>query len=206
MARSIDTLGSTGPGSFPQPVGNPVTPVTTTNPGLQGPFGFSSSERTATEMFQPGGLFGNILAGIGSLNTGSGGSRSNFNLNKSVQLKDIDLQKKELLRQKSAGLRDIEQGRVQGLRAAVNNALQRGIFRSGIRERNEALVERESDEAAGDLQGRIGIALERLANQRRGAAGQKFSSGGGGGGGGLTASDIQNLFAALFGLSGGSGE
>lgn len=90
-----------------------------------------------------------------------------------------DIARRELDWQKSTGLRDIGQAREQGLQAVINNALQRGIYRSGIRIENEAEVNRESDEAVADLEQKIAFALERLK------AAESASGGGGGGAGDL---------------------
>ena len=198
MARSFNVIG---PGNAPAPVGNPGSSFNAPDPfGFgQGPRGFTAVQRAANEFQMPGGGLSNFMSFLEGLHgVGSGAvGRSNFNLNKSTQLRDIALQRQELERQQSAGLRDIEQGRTEGIRAAINNALQRGIFNSGIRQRNEQRVERESDEAAGDLQGRIQIALDRLANRRRGVSGQKFSGGSSGG-----TADISAIIEAIAGLAG----
>lgn len=126
---------------------------------------------------------------------GSGAGRANFNLRKSVRLEDLALQRKELERQRRTGIRDIGQNETEALKNVVNNALQRGIFRSGIREANQQRVQREAGEARTDLQERIQIALDRLANERRGVEGQQYDTGGGGGG--YSASTVTGLFEAL---------
>jgi hypothetical protein len=122
--------------------------------------------------------FFNLFGGGSNARRGGGGGGAS-------KLKAIA--KRELAFQKRTGLRDIEQSREAGLRAAVNNALQRGIFRSGIRTENEALVNREADEAASDLRSQIGFALERL----------NASGGGGGGGGGAGFTLPPNLMFQL---------
>lgn len=87
---------------------------------------------------------------------------------RSRALKRLDIQKARLMFQQRTGLRDIEQARAEGLQKAINNALQRGIYRSGIRIENEERVERESDEAASDLKEQVGFGLQDLALQRQG--------------------------------------
>lgn len=75
------------------------------------------------------------------------------------------IQKAQYEHQLSTGLRDIQQGRETGLKGAINNALQRGIFRSGIKLENQSEVNRESDEAKSDLQQQIDDALALLTQQ-----------------------------------------
>jgi len=52
---------------------------------------------------------------------------------KTAALADIDLERRKLAFQETTGMRDIGQARESGLQRAINNALQRGIYRSGIR-------------------------------------------------------------------------
>lgn len=96
---------------------------------------------------------------------------------KAAALRGVDIEKRRIDFQLKTGLRDIEQAREEGLRGAINNALQRGIYRSGIRIENEAKVNRESDEATSDLKTDIGFALELLKNRA-----DQIKAGGGGGG------------------------
>ena len=154
---------------------------------------------------QPGGLaaerqgkfdklFSSIASGLEGAFGGGGGAGSGVD-SKKFSLRSLALQREELLRQRGAGLRDIEQARTEGLRSAINNALQRGIFRSGIREANVARVTRESGEAAGDLRERIRIALEQLKNSEA-----RVNAVGGGGGGGRRAGGFDpDTFARLLG-------
>lgn len=76
-----------------------------------------------------------------------------------------EIEKKRLQFQLDTGVRDIGQAREAGLQGAINNALQRGIFRSGIRLENEVEVNREADEAGSDLQTQIDLALQALKQQ-----------------------------------------
>ena len=132
------------------------------------------------------------LLGPGGGSGGSGGSGGGAA--RAAALKQLDIQKKRLLFQQKTGLRDIEQARARGLKDAINNALQRGIFRSGIRVENEEEVERESDEAASDLKTNIGFALEELAARRAGVSASGGGGGGGGGGAGsLTIDDLAQI-------------
>lgn len=126
--------------------------------------------------------------------------RHNFDLDKSVGLKDIDIQSEQLKADRSSGLRDIGTQRELGVEAAVNNALQRGIFRSGIRERNVGRVNERADEAEFDLRGDIDRALSRLSNQRRGVAGKKFIPAGGSGGLGGFFEDLLKIINDLGGF------
>ncbi len=103
-------------------------------------------------------------------------SFANQRANRTAALRQLSIQRKKLEFQKKTGLRDIGQARTAGLRGAINDALQRGIFNSGIRIENEALVNREADEAKGDLKTDIQFALDELAARRQGLAAQKFGN------------------------------
>jgi len=116
------------------------------------------------------------VKGFGSDAIGAQNS-ANARANRDSALKQLGIQKRRLEFQQRTGMRDIEQGRAKGLKGAINNALQRGIFRSGIRLENMAEVERESDEAGSDLRENIGLSLEALAVQREGLAAQSFGAG-----------------------------
>lgn len=98
---------------------------------------------------------------------------------------------KEAKFKQETGLRDIEQNRELALKGAINNALQRGIFHSGIRTENEQLINRESDEAASDLKTQIKFALDRI---------KAGGSGGGGIGGGisLTPGQFEGLLTQIY--------
>ncbi len=101
---------------------------------------------------------------------------SNQRANRTAALRQLSIQRKKLEFQKKTGLRDIGQARTAGLRGAINDALQRGIFNSGIRIENEALVNREADEAKSDLKTDIQFALDDLAARRQGLSAQKFGN------------------------------
>lgn len=167
----LETLGNEaggGGGSAPSPTrtSNSVAPVAPTMP-----------------MPSPGlfeGLFGSPA--------GTGG---NPEAAKAAALRGVDIEKRRLDHQLKTGLRDIGQARDEGLQAAINNALQRGIYNSGIRMENEAKVKRESGEAASDLKTDIGFALELLKERAN-----SIKAGGGGqgvGGGGFSFTDFNNL-------------
>ena len=111
--------------------------------------------------------------------------KSNFSANRTAQLAQLDISKRRLEFQQKTGLRDIKQARVQGLKGAINNALQRGIFKSGIRKDNVNLVNRESDEARDDLKADIALSLESLQAQKKGVSAQKFGGSGLAGGSGF---------------------
>jgi len=123
------------------------------------------------------------VIGMGPNAPGLRGSGSTAAEARAIAMKRLDIERKKLEFQKQTGLRDIGQAREKGLEAAINNALQRGIFRSGIREKNVAEVERESGEARSDLAADIQFALDDLKLRRENVAlGAKSGSGGGGGG------------------------
>lgn len=123
---------------------------------------------------QPGGLQaeaqGKIDNFFNALNLGGGGGGGGSS---GAQR---SLAREKLAFDRKTGLRDIKQAREAGLKKAINNALQRGIFNSGIRLENESLVNREADEAKSDLNTRIDFALK----------GVNLSQSGGGGSSGLT--------------------
>ena len=135
---------------------------------------------TQTNQEDIGGQFINDLESRGLINFDvfdpSGFATSNARASRSAALKQLNIQRKKLEFQKKTGLRDISQARTIGLKGAINNALQRGIFNSGIRITNEAEVNRESDEAAGDLKTNIQFALDDLSARRQGLNAQKFGS------------------------------
>ena len=122
---------------------------------------------------------------FGDAGRGGGGGGATSAAQRAITMKRLDIERKKLEFQKQTGLRDIGQAREKGLEAAINNALQRGIFRSGIREKNVAEVERESGEAKSDLAADIQFALDDLKLRRESAA-LVGTGGGGGGGGGAT--------------------
>lgn len=80
--------------------------------------------------------------------------------------RQLDIARKRVDFQLRTGLRDIKQGRTDGIRSAINNALQRGIYRSGIRIENEERVDQDADNAESDLRQQIEFALADLAAQR----------------------------------------
>jgi hypothetical protein len=142
----------------------------------------------------------NALLGEGVTNAPGGGG----GLSPAQQLADtlLGINRRDLELQQTIGLRDIGQQREAGLKAAINNALQRGIFRSGIRKENEGLVNREADEAASDLQARIALALERLDAQEAAAAASRSGGGAGSGGFDVSMDDLERwLLEGNFGVS-----
>lgn len=126
---------------------------------------------------------------------GTGGGSGNAAAARAAALKQLDIQKKRLLFQRRTGLRDIEQAREKGLRGAINNALQRGIFRSGIRIENEEIVEREADEASSDLKENIDLSLQLIKAQRQGV---RAGSGGGGFVPGLSLPQLEVIASDIF--------
>lgn len=132
---------------------------------------------------------------------GSGGGRGPFD-DLQYQLKDLNLNRQALSLQRDSGLRDIETARLDGLRAAVNNSLERGIFRSGVTNQNKDRVNARAGEATNDLRERIRISMEMLDNDearmRAYAAWQKSGGGGGGRGGGSFNSFMEDLFLSLL--------
>ncbi len=131
-----------------------------------------------------------LLSNPTSTGAASGNAVGNARASRAAALKQLTIQRKKLEFQKSTGLRDIGQAREKGLKGAINNALQRGIFRSGIRIENQAEVNRESDEARDDLKTNIQFALDDLAARREGIEAQKFGGGSGDSGGGGGPIDI----------------
>lgn len=194
------------PGGRPAPPA-PVAPdFRTLNPPTEpGP-------NTAVENFNKLVDLGLVIGlGPNAPRTG-GGSGSSAATQRAIALKQLEIQRKRLEFQKQTGLRDIGQARSRGLRAAINNALQRGIFRSGIREFNVAEVQREAGEAETDLATNIQFALDDLKLRRESV--KAVSAGGAGGSeGGLTieeadaAARATNLFeieqAEMAPLTGG---
>jgi hypothetical protein len=127
-----------------------------------------------------------LISGSGG-GGGSGASRASAK-------RQLDIQKKRLLFQQKTGIRDIGQAREKGLKGAINNALQRGIFHSGIRKENEAEVNREADEATSDLKASIQFSLDAIAESRKG-----IDAGGGGGGGAGGSVDFRDIIDAAVG-------
>lgn len=126
-------------------------------------------------------------------------SGGNAAADKTAALKDIDIARRELTFQEKIGLRDIEQDRTLSLQKADNNALQRGIFHSGIRTDNRNLVGREADEAAGDLRQQIAFALERLANREANVHAGGGAGGSMGGGSGISPGMMLEIFSRIMG-------
>src|SRR5690606_32797680 len=77
----------------------------------------------------------------------------------------VAAQRQAALYGQQAGLRDIEQGVEAGVEAATSNALQRGIYDSGIRQENQLTAIREGAEAEADLRAQTAFALQSLAAQ-----------------------------------------
>ncbi len=122
--------------------------------------------------------------------------------------RDLDLQRKKLEFQHRTGLRDIEKMKGRALEDVMRNALSRGIFRSGIRLRNEQRVERDAADETRDLQESLDLALEGLKIQRERIDASKIGSGGGGGGGdvasALTLADLAMIAEEQALFSGGT--
>jgi len=77
----------------------------------------------------------------------------------------VAAQRQAALYSQEAGLRDIEQDVEAGVEAATSNALQRGIYNSGIRQENQLTAIREGAEAEADLRAQTAFALQSLAAQ-----------------------------------------
>jgi hypothetical protein len=121
---------------------------------------------------------------------------------KSAALADIALERRKVKFQQTTGLRDIGQERQMGLKAAINNALQRGVYDSGIRTGNQQLVNRESNEAVADLKQQISFALEALKNREKAV---KAGGSGGGGGGGIGFGSALEIISRIMGMGGSYG-
>ncbi len=177
------------------------------NPGGTGvitaPSPLTAQERargkTAAALYEEWDRLGLIANPISS---GPSNATSNARASRAAALKQLTIQRKKLEFQQKTGLRDIGQARETGLKGAINNALQRGIFRSGIRIENEAEVNRESDEARDDLKTNIQFALDDLAARRKGVEAQRFSDSGdadsGGGPISIADADFLSQEAAKF--------
>ena len=155
---------------------------------------------TAAENFEQKKNEGTII-GLGPNFPGlNGGGAGTAAAQRAIAMKRLDIERKKLEFQKATGLRDIGQAREKGLKGAINNALQRGLFRSGITIENKAEVNRESDEAASDLTTNIQFALDDL-KLRRESAGIAGKGAGGGDTGSLTEGEAkflaneENIFA-----------
>lgn len=101
---------------------------------------------------------------------------ANQRASRASAIKQLGIQRKKLLFQQKTGLRDIGQARAKGLKGAINDALQRGIFNSGIRIENEAEVNREADEAVSDTKANLQFALDDLSARRQGLSAQRFGN------------------------------
>src|SRR5690606_37659968 len=77
----------------------------------------------------------------------------------------VAAQRQAALYGQQAGLRDIAQAVEAGVEAATSNALQRGIYDSGIRQENPLTAIREGAEAEADLRAQTAFALQSLAAQ-----------------------------------------
>lgn len=77
----------------------------------------------------------------------------------------VAAQRQAALYGQEAGLRDIEQAVEVGVEAATSDALQRGIYNSGIRQENQLTAIREGAEAEADLRAQTAFALQGLAAQ-----------------------------------------
>ena len=164
------------------------------DPELQNPSPDSASPEAHQRIVAPiefDRFLQSLLGGFPS-SSGGGGSAAA----KNAALKQLDIQKRRLEFQQKTGLRDIKQARTDGLKKAINNALQRGIFNSGIRVENEKTVNRESDEARDDLKTQIGLALEELDARKAGVR-----AGGGGGVGGSAGANISPALLNQIGTS-----
>lgn len=82
-----------------------------------------------------------------------------------LDLAGVGLQQANLGFQRDVGMREIAQSQLEGLQAAERNALQRGIFNSGIRVGNQQEVIKQAGEAKADLQRGITLGLQQLQLQ-----------------------------------------
>ena len=77
----------------------------------------------------------------------------------------IAAQRQAALYGQKAGLRDIGQATEAGVEGATSNALQRGIYDSGVRQENQLTAIREGAEAEADLRAQTQFRLQSLASQ-----------------------------------------
>lgn len=141
---------------------------------------------------------------VGAYNPGAAGAAANAGAaGRAAAKKQLDIQKKLYEFQLSTGIRDIEEQREEGLEGAINNALQRGIYRSGIRQKNEAEVHEDANEDKSDLEQKIAFALEQLQAQREGIAAQGAASAAANANLGLPSlAEAKAIYAWLAGLEG----
>ena len=86
----------------------------------------------------------------------------------SAGLADIGVQRQRAQHDLNTGLRDIRQGIDAGMENATNNAVQRGIYDSGVRQENQDTVQREGAEAESDLRADINFRLQSLSARASG--------------------------------------
>lgn len=174
--------------------GGGTAPTTPTNPGSQTP------ANPANPAMPPGMAdFINSFIGMFPGNQAVG-SMGNPAADKAAALKDIAIARRELQFQQRIGLRDIGQDRTMGLRKADNNALQRGIFDSGIRQGNRQLINREANEGVSDLKSQIGFALEKLANREANVKAGGSSGGSMGGGSGMPPGAMLDIISRFMSM------
>ena len=80
-------------------------------------------------------------------------------------LAGVGIQQEGLEYQKARGMMEVDRQEEAGKQAAINDALQRGIYRSGIRIENEQEVSEMAQIARTDLQHGITLGLMQLSNQ-----------------------------------------
>jgi hypothetical protein len=82
-----------------------------------------------------------------------------------IGIAGVGLQGQGLAFQRDVGMREIAQAQLQGLEGAERNALQRGIFNSGIRVKNQQEVIEQAGVAKADLERGITLGLQQLQLQ-----------------------------------------
>jgi hypothetical protein len=89
-----------------------------------------------------------------------------------AQRQGVAAQRGQLKYNLQSGLRDIQIQKREGLQGAVSNALQRGIYHSGIRQQNQLKVHEGAINAEDDLRASIKYGLQGLQAQMSGIAAQ----------------------------------
>ncbi len=118
------------------------------------------------------------LDGLGLISASGSFAVGNARAGRDSALKQLGIQRKRLLFERKTGLRDIKKTKNRALEAAINDALDRGIFNSGIIKKNADRIRGDAADDRGDLRTDIGLSLEELKARREGLNAQKFGGSG----------------------------
>lgn len=147
-----------------------LTPVPNITPTTNEPLGGASPVQGASGLTyaQLMGLGDVMQSGDAALQASLDAIAANANAQAAgagAGLADIGNQKDQLRHQLQTGLRDNEQAIDAGMEAAANDALQRGIYDSGITTENKETVAREGAEAEADMRAQFKFAMTSLNNR-----------------------------------------